>query len=241
METRAGIVNSALHGLSAGSAGFLADRQFVFLALTNLLAFILAVALAGADFVGAYNLQSMAAQLPELGLLALGVMLAMVSGNGGIDLSGIALANLSGVLATMQHNWIGKSYGMELDFTYEIDGQADKLNVFTTRPDTLMGVSYLAISAEHPLAKYASHQNPAIDEFCKLCKQGSVAEADLAKTEKLGMDTGLFAKHPITGDDVPIWVANYVLMSYGSGAVMGVPAHDERDFLKTTASRFTTV
>ena len=99
METRAGIVNSALHGLSAGSAGFLADRQFVFLALTNLLAFILAVALAGADFVGAYNLQSMAAQLPELGLLALGVMLAMVSGNGGIDLSGIALANLSGVLA----------------------------------------------------------------------------------------------------------------------------------------------
>lgn len=131
---------------------------------------------------------------------------------------------------TMQHNWIGKSHGMELDFTYDIDGQTDKLTVFTTRPDTIMGVSYLAVSAEHPLAKYAAHKNPAIDEFCKLCKQGSVAESELAKAEKLGMDTGLTAKHPITGDDVPVWVANYVLMSYGSGAVMGVPAHDERDF-----------
>ncbi|STZ56286.1 Leucine--tRNA ligase [Moraxella lacunata] len=131
---------------------------------------------------------------------------------------------------TMQHNWIGKSHGMELDFTYELDGQADKLTVFTTRPDTIMGVSYLAVSAEHPLAQYASRQNEKIAEFCRLCKQGSVAESELAKAEKVGMDTGLFAKHPVTGEDVAIWVANYVLMSYGSGAVMGVPAHDERDF-----------
>lgn len=131
---------------------------------------------------------------------------------------------------SMQQNWIGKSHGMELDFTYELDGQADKLTVFTTRPDTVMGVSYLAVSAEHPLAQYASRQDEKIAEFCKLCKQGSVAESELAKAEKMGMDTGLFAKHPITGDDVAIWVANYVLMSYGSGAVMGVPAHDERDF-----------
>ncbi|STY91399.1 leucine--tRNA ligase [Moraxella bovis] len=131
---------------------------------------------------------------------------------------------------TMQHNWIGKSHGMELDFTYELDGQADKLTVFTTRPDTIMGVSYLAVSAEHPLAQYASRQNEKIAEFCRLCKQGSVAESELAKAEKVGMDTGLLAKHPVTGEDVAIWVANYVLMSYGSGAVMGVPAHDERDF-----------
>ncbi|STZ08266.1 Leucine--tRNA ligase [Moraxella caprae] len=131
---------------------------------------------------------------------------------------------------TMQHNWIGKSHGMELDFTYELNGQADKLTVFTTRPDTIMGVSYLAVSAEHPLAQYASRQNEKIAEFCRLCKQGSVAESELAKAEKVGMDTGLFAKHPVTGEDVAIWVANYVLMSYGSGAVMGVPAHDERDF-----------
>ncbi|MDI4483004.1 leucine--tRNA ligase [Moraxella lacunata] len=131
---------------------------------------------------------------------------------------------------SMQQNWIGKSHGMELDFSYKVDGQADKLTVFTTRPDTVMGVSYLAVSAEHPLAQYASRQNEKIAEFCKLCKQGSVAESELAKAEKMGIDTGLFAKHPITGDDVAIWVANYVLMSYGSGAVMGVPAHDERDF-----------
>lgn len=131
---------------------------------------------------------------------------------------------------SMQHNWIGKSRGMELDFAYHIDGNDDVLRVFTTRPDTVMGVSYLAVAAEHPLAQYAAKQNEAIAQFCAECKQGSVAEADLAKAEKVGMDTGLFAKHPITGADVPVWVANYVLMSYGSGAVMGVPAHDERDF-----------
>ncbi|WFF39202.1 leucine--tRNA ligase [Moraxella nasibovis] len=131
---------------------------------------------------------------------------------------------------SMQHNWIGKSHGMELSFDYEIDGQADKLTVFTTRPDTLMGVTYLAVAAEHPLAQYAARHNEAIAQFCAECKQGSVAEADLAKAEKVGMGTGLTAKHPITGEDVPVWVANYVLMSYGSGAVMAVPAHDERDF-----------
>ncbi len=144
------------------------------------------------------------------------------------------LQNLEGhwpkqVLA-MQHNWIGKSYGMELDFTYELDGKPDVLRVFTTRPDTIMGVSYLAIASEHPLAQYASRHNPDIAKFCHECKQGSVAEADMAKAEKIGMDTGLFATHPITGEPVAVWVANYVLMSYGSGAVMGVPAHDERDF-----------
>ncbi len=131
---------------------------------------------------------------------------------------------------SMQHNWIGKSRGMELDFAYHIDGNDDVLRVFTTRPDTVMGVSYLAVAAEHPLAQYAAKQNEAIAQFCAECKQGSVAEADLAKAEKVGMDTGLFATHPITGENVPVWVANYVLMSYGSGAVMGVPAHDERDF-----------
>ncbi len=131
---------------------------------------------------------------------------------------------------SMQHNWIGKSRGMELDFAYHIDGNDDVLRVFTTRPDTVMGVSYLAVAAEHPLAQYAAKQNEAIAQFCAECKQGSVAEADLAKAEKVGMNTGLFATHPITGENVPVWVANYVLMSYGSGAVMGVPAHDERDF-----------
>lgn len=131
---------------------------------------------------------------------------------------------------SMQQNWIGRSQGMELDFTYSIDEHDAVLRVFTTRPDTIMGVSYLAVAAEHPLAQHAAKQNPAIAEFCAECKQGSVAEADIAKAEKVGINTGLTAKHPITGADVPVWVANYVLMSYGSGAVMAVPAHDERDF-----------
>ncbi|MPX29692.1 leucine--tRNA ligase [Moraxella catarrhalis] len=131
---------------------------------------------------------------------------------------------------SMQQNWIGRSQGMELDFTYSIDDHDAVLRVFTTRPDTIMGVSYLAVAAEHPLAQHAAKQNPAIAEFCAECKQGSVAEADIAKAEKVGINTGLTAKHPITGTDVPVWVANYVLMSYGSGAVMAVPAHDERDF-----------
>jgi len=131
---------------------------------------------------------------------------------------------------TMQRNWIGRSAGMEVHFPYELAGEANTLDVFTTRPDTLMGVTYVAVAAEHPLAQYASEQDDAIAQFCALCKKGSVAEADLAKAEKIGMDTGLTVTHPLTGKEVPVWVANYVLMSYGSGAVMAVPAHDERDY-----------
>lgn len=131
---------------------------------------------------------------------------------------------------TMQRNWIGRSSGMEVHFPYELAGQENTLDVFTTRPDTLMGVTYVAVAAEHPLAQYASEQDDVIAQFCALCKKGSVAEADLAKAEKIGMDTGLTVTHPLTGEEVPVWVANYVLMSYGSGAVMAVPAHDERDY-----------
>ncbi|WP_296207365.1 leucine--tRNA ligase [Psychrobacter sp. UBA3480] len=131
---------------------------------------------------------------------------------------------------TMQRNWIGRSAGMEVHFPYELAGEENTLDVFTTRPDTLMGVTYVAVAAEHPLAQYASENDDAIAQFCALCKKGSVAEADLAKAEKIGMDTGLTVTHPLTGEEVPVWVANYVLMSYGSGAVMAVPAHDERDY-----------
>ena len=131
---------------------------------------------------------------------------------------------------TMQRNWIGRSAGMEVHFPYELAGERNTLEVFTTRPDTLMGVTYVAVAAEHPLAQYASEHDDAIAQFCALCKKGSVAEADLAKAEKIGMDTGLTVTHPLTGEEVPVWVANYVLMSYGSGAVMAVPAHDERDY-----------
>ncbi|SJM36090.1 Leucine--tRNA ligase [Psychrobacter pasteurii] len=131
---------------------------------------------------------------------------------------------------TMQRNWIGRSPGMEVHFPYKNSDDISTLDVFTTRPDTLMGVTYVAVAAEHRLAKLAAEQNPKIAEFCELCKKGSVAEADLAKAEKIGMDTGLTVTHPLTGEEVPVWVANYVLISYGSGAVMAVPAHDERDF-----------
>ena len=131
---------------------------------------------------------------------------------------------------TMQRNWIGRSAGMEVHFPYELEGQNNTLDVFTTRPDTLMGVTYVAVAAEHPLAQYAAEHDDLIAQFCALCKKGSVAEADLAKAEKIGMDTGLTVIHPLTGEKVSVWVANYVLMSYGSGAVMAVPAHDERDY-----------
>ncbi|MBZ1392416.1 leucine--tRNA ligase [Psychrobacter pacificensis] len=131
---------------------------------------------------------------------------------------------------TMQRNWIGRSAGMEVHFPYELAGEENTLDVFTTRPDTLMGVTYVAVAAEHPLAQYAAEKDDMIAQFCALCKKGSVAEADLAKAEKIGMDTGLTVTHPLTGEEVPVWVANYVLMSYGSGAVMAVPAHDERDY-----------
>lgn len=129
---------------------------------------------------------------------------------------------------TMQRNWIGKSYGCEVEFTI-VDGEGT-LKVYTTRPDTLMGATYVAVAAEHPLASKAAANNPALKDFIEECKRGSVAEADVATAEKKGMDTGLFVTHPLNGEKLPVWVANYVLMGYGEGAVMAVPAHDERDF-----------
>jgi leucyl-tRNA synthetase len=129
---------------------------------------------------------------------------------------------------TMQRNWIGKSYGCEIEFPLQT-GEG-KLKVYTTRPDTLMGATYVAVAAEHPLAGLAAQHNPALQAFIQECKMGSVAEADLATAEKKGMNTGLFVLHPLTNEPLPVWVANYVLMSYGEGAVMAVPAHDERDF-----------
>lgn len=137
---------------------------------------------------------------------------------------------------TMQRNWIGRSQGMEITFpSANPEVYADGLTVFTTRADTLMGVTYVAVAAEHPMAlKAAALQseagNPELQAFIEECRMGSVAEADLATAEKKGMATGLSVKHPVTGEEVPVWIANYVLMSYGSGAVMAVPSHDERDF-----------
>ena len=133
---------------------------------------------------------------------------------------------------TMQRNWIGKSRGMEVQFPYHVDsiGEAGSLKVFTTRPDTLMGATYVAVAAEHPLATLAARNNPELQAFIAECKGGSVAEADVATQEKKGLPTGLFVEHPLTGEQLPVWVANYVLMHYGDGAVMAVPAHDERDF-----------
>ncbi|MBC7787554.1 MAG: leucine--tRNA ligase [Methylophilaceae bacterium] len=129
---------------------------------------------------------------------------------------------------TMQRNWIGKSYGCEVEFP--IVGQSGNLKVYTTRPDTLMGATYVAVAAEHALATLAAQNNRALQAFIDECKLGSVAEADVATAEKKGMDTGLFVTHPLNGEQLPVWVANYVLASYGEGAVMAVPAHDERDF-----------
>ena len=133
---------------------------------------------------------------------------------------------------TMQRNWIGKSFGVEIHFPLDArhqDGQ-DVLKVFTTRADTLFGVTYVAVAAEHPLAQKAAQGNPELAAFIAECKQGSVAEADMATMEKKGMPTGLVVYHPFTNEPLPVWVANYVLMGYGEGAVMAVPAHDERDF-----------
>ncbi len=127
---------------------------------------------------------------------------------------------------TMQRNWIGRSEGVELQFT--VDGEP--LTVFTTRPDTLMGVTYVAVAAEHPLAGCAARNHPELTAFIAECKQTGTSEAVLETMEKRGVDTGLKAVHPITGEQVPVWVANFVLMGYGSGAVMAVPAHDQRDW-----------
>lgn len=137
---------------------------------------------------------------------------------------------------TMQANWIGKSVGVRFAFTHTIqdaDGNLiddGKLWVFTTRADTVMGVTFCAVAAEHPLATIAAKSDTKLAAFIEECKQGSTIEADMATMEKLGMDTGLTVTHPLTGESIPVWVGNYVLMSYGEGAVMAVPAHDERDF-----------
>ncbi|WBG63842.1 leucine--tRNA ligase [Pseudomonas citronellolis] len=133
---------------------------------------------------------------------------------------------------TMQRNWIGKSRGMEIAFPYDQAsiGEAGQLKVFTTRPDTLMGATYVAVAAEHPLATLAAQREPALQAFIDECKRGGVAEADIATQEKKGVATSLFVEHPLTGEKLPVWIANYVLMTYGEGAVMAVPAHDERDF-----------
>ena len=128
---------------------------------------------------------------------------------------------------TMQRNWIGRSEGLEIAFAVE---NGEPLTVFTTRPDTLMGVTYLAVAAEHPLALQAAQGHPELAAFIETCKQGGVSEAELETQEKKGMATGVYAVHPVSGENIPVWVANFVLMGYGTGAVMAVPGHDQRDF-----------
>ncbi|MCO6429048.1 leucine--tRNA ligase [Nitrosomonas communis] len=132
---------------------------------------------------------------------------------------------------TMQANWIGKSYGVDIVFPADKQsGTPQDLRVYTTRADTLMGATYVAVAAEHPLALHAAKNNPKLAAFIEECRHGATMEAEIATQEKKGMDTGLFVIHPLTGENLPVWIANYVLMSYGEGAVMAVPAHDERDF-----------
>ncbi|CCD28913.1 Leucyl-tRNA synthetase (Leucine--tRNA ligase) (LeuRS) [Candidatus Glomeribacter gigasporarum BEG34] len=130
----------------------------------------------------------------------------------------------------MQQNWLGKSEGVTVAFPYHLDGQPQSLRVFTTRADTIMGIAYCAIAPEHPLAARLARARPALQRFLEECKCGGLAEADLATTEKKGIATGFFVQHPLTGQNIEVWIANYVLMRVGEGAVMGVPAHDARDF-----------
>jgi len=131
----------------------------------------------------------------------------------------------------MQKNWIGKSHGVRIGFPYQFqEGESGILWVFTTRADTLMGATYVAVAAEHPLALHAAKDNPALAAFIEECRRGGVTEAELATQDKKGLPTGLTVTHPLSGEPLPLWVANYVLMGYGEGAVMAVPAHDERDF-----------
>ncbi|CAK7043554.1 leucine--tRNA ligase [Saezia sanguinis] len=136
----------------------------------------------------------------------------------------------------MQENWIGKSQGVRFAFTHGIKGadgrliQDGRMYVFTTRADTIMGVTFCAVAPEHPLAQHAAQGNPELATFIEECQKGGTTEAELALKEKEGKPTGLHVVHPVTGEQVPVWVGNYVLMSYGDGAVMGVPGHDERDF-----------
>ena len=130
----------------------------------------------------------------------------------------------------MQKNWIGKSEGVRIGFPYQLENQDRVLWVFTTRADTLMGATFMAVAAEHPIAVAASRGNAKLAAFVEECRKGAVMEADLAQIEKKGMPTGMFVQHPLTGEKLQVWVGNYVLMTYGEGAVMGVPAHDERDY-----------
>lgn len=143
---------------------------------------------------------------------------------GGLD----TLPQWPDMVKTMQRNWIGRSEGVEI--TFDVADTNEKVAVYTTRPDTFYGVSYLGIAAAHPLVSLAAQNNPELATFIQEAKNAKVAEADLATMEKKGMATGLFAIHPLTGEKLPIWVANFVLMHYGTGAVMAVPAHDQRDF-----------
>ena len=129
---------------------------------------------------------------------------------------------------TMQKNWIGRSQGVE--FSFERKGSEERLEVYTTRPDTIMGITYVAVAAQHPIATQAAASNSEIQAFIEECAHMSVAEADLAQAPKRGMATGQFVIHPFTGEEIPIWIANFVLMEYGSGAVMAVPGHDQRDW-----------
>jgi len=129
---------------------------------------------------------------------------------------------------TMQKNWIGRSEGVEM--TFKVADSDENFDIYTTRPDTLMGVTYVALAAQHPLTLAAAENNPELAEFVAECKNSKATEADMATMEKKGVDTGLKAIHPITGETVPVWAANFVLMDYGSGAVMSVPGHDQRDF-----------
>ncbi|MBI1942228.1 MAG: leucine--tRNA ligase [Betaproteobacteria bacterium] len=130
----------------------------------------------------------------------------------------------------MQKNWIGRSEGVRIGFEYHLNNKKEILWVFTTRTDTLLGTTFMAVAAEHPIAEFAARNDSKLRAFVEECKRGTVIEAELAQIEKKGMPTGLSVSHPVTGERIPVWVGNYVLMAYGEGAVMGVPAHDERDF-----------
>ena len=129
---------------------------------------------------------------------------------------------------TMQRNWIGKSFGAEIK--YLLEGSDEYLTAFSTRPDTIFGVSFLAISPNHSISLALAEKNKSIKDFLDKCKEMKAAEADLAKAEKLGIDTGIFVLHPITKKQIPVWIGNFVLLDYGTGVVMGVPGHDQRDF-----------
>ena len=126
----------------------------------------------------------------------------------------------------MQKNWIGRSQGVE--FSFELKGSQERLEVYTTRPDTIMGITYVAVAAQHPIAKKAAESKPEVATFIEECTSMSVAEADLAQAPKQGMATGEYVIHPFTGEELPIWIAKFVLMDYGSGAAMAVPGPDQR-------------